>query len=48
MIVIEEIKRNIDIDIAEIAYNPEKDGKKLEINKDTEFRIFYDIYNDED
>ena len=48
MIVIEEIKRNIDIDIAEIANNPEKDGKKLEINEDTEFRIFYDIYNDED
>ena len=48
MIVIEEIKRNIDIDIAEIANSPEKDSKKLEINEDTEFRIFYDIYNDED
>ena len=47
MIVIEEIKRNIDINIAQIVHNPEKDGKKLKINQDTQYRIFYDVYNDE-
>ena len=43
---IEEIKRDVDKDIAQIVH--EQEGKKLKINEDTEYSILYDIYNTED
>lgn len=46
--MIENIKREIDVKIAEILRNPQKEAEHLKINQDTSFDIFYDIYDNDD
>ena len=48
MIKIEEIKREQDKEIAEIPPDKEKEEIKVNINEDTQYRIFFDVHKIED
>ena len=46
--MIENIKRDIDQEIAKIEHDREKDSIKLSINDDTSYDIYFDTYDNED
>ena len=42
--MIENYKKEIDLEIAKMPHDPKSEGDKLKINQDTSYDIFYDIY----
>ena len=46
--MIENMKKDLDEEIAQILHDPEKDSIKLAINEDTSYDIYFDTYDSED